>query len=26
VGMKVLVHYGHEWARECWFLKGMCEG
>jgi hypothetical protein len=26
VGMKVLVHYGHEWARKCWSPKGMREG
>jgi hypothetical protein len=26
VGTKVLVHYGHEWARECLSLNGMCEG
>jgi hypothetical protein len=23
VGMKVLVHDEHEWARKCWSAKGM---
>jgi hypothetical protein len=23
MGMKVLVHVGHDWARKCWSTRGM---